>query len=220
MFKAFKLKEGEEILFVVRQSPIAFSTSLLIGLLLFLLPFFLLFPLFSLGKWGVLIFILLFLGALYFTVDRLINWYFNCGIITDQRVIDIDQSGFFDRIVSEVPYYKIDDVSYNVKGFKQSTFKYGNVSIAIRGYRSNITLQNISKPWIVQELILEVERHVRGWDNGKKPPMDSIMGELDKLNPIEKKALEVALRKMKKDKSEVKKVPIKNTQDPDDEIYS
>jgi len=217
MFKAFKLKEDEEILLIVRQSPIAFSTAFLIGLLLFLLPFFLLFPLFSWGKWGIVIFIVLFLAALYYAVDRFVNWYFNCGIITDQRVIDVDQDGFFDRIVSEVPYYKIDDVSYSIKGLKQSTFKYGNVVVAIRGYRSNVTLKNISRPWVVQELILEIERNVRGWKSENKPPMDNIMGELDKLNPIEKKALEVALRKMKKDKVDVKK---EEKKDKNDEIYS
>lgn len=220
MFKAFKLKEGEDVLLVVRQYPIAFSTPFLIGLLLFLLPFFLLFPLFSWGKWGIVIFIILVLVALYYALDRFVNWYFNCGIITDERVIDVDQDGFFDRIVSEVPYYKIDDVSYNIKGLKQSTFKYGDVVVAIRGYRSNVTLKNIRKPWIVQELILEIERQVRGWNEGKKPPMDNIMEELDKLNPIEKKALEVALRKMKKDKPVEKKITLKDNKNTNDEIYT
>ncbi|MBU1180087.1 hypothetical protein KJ885_04030 [Patescibacteria group bacterium] len=198
-FKAVKLKDGEDILLIVRQTPIAFSGSILLSLLLFLLPFFLLFPLFSWGKWGVVIFCILLGFAILFSLYRFIDWYFNCGIITNMRVIDIDQTGLFDRIISEVPYYKIDDVSYHMKGLRQTMFRYGNVVVAIRGYRSSVTLQNITRPWLVQELILEVERHVRGWDAGEERPVDRVMDDLDKLSPVERKALQVALKKVKRE---------------------
>ncbi|MBU4421967.1 PH domain-containing protein [Candidatus Parcubacteria bacterium] len=200
-FKAVKLKDGEEILLVVRQTPVAFSSAFLIGLFLFLLPFFFLFPLFSWGKIGMVIFFILLGGAILFALYELINWYFNCGIITSLRVIDIDQKGLFNRIVSEVPYYKIDDVSYNIKGIKQSMFRYGNVVVAIRGYRSSVTLRNVAKPAMIQELVLEVERRVRKWDENeeKKPVMDKIMDEMDKLSSVEKRALALALKKMKKE---------------------
>lgn len=197
-FKAIKLKEGEEILLVVRQTPVNFAGSILIGIFLFLLPFFLLFPLFSWGKWGIVIFCILLFGALIFSLYRFIDWYFNCGIITNFRVIDIQQTGLVDRVVSEVPYFKIDDVSYNITGFRQAIFKYGNVVIAIRGYRSGVTLQNVANPAMIQELILEVERHVRGWDEEDRKPVDEVMENLDKLNSVEKKALKVALGRMKK----------------------
>ncbi|PIR66460.1 MAG: hypothetical protein COU51_03835 [Parcubacteria group bacterium CG10_big_fil_rev_8_21_14_0_10_36_14] len=201
-FKAVKLKEGEEVLLVVRQTPIVYSTAILFGLLFFLLPFFFLFPLFSWGKIGMVIFFILLGGAIFFTLYQLIDWYFNCGIVTNVRVIDIDQKGLFNRIVSEVPYYKIDDVSYNIKGIKQSMFRYGNVVVAIRGYRSSVTLRNVAKPAMIQELVLEVERRVRKWDENeeqKKPVMDKIMEEMDKLSSVEKRALALALKKMKKE---------------------
>jgi hypothetical protein len=199
MFRAIKLKDGEEILLIVRQTPIAFSTQILVGLFLFLLPFFLLFPLFSWGRRGIIIFGALVIGAIAFAIYQFIFWYFNCGIITNQRVIDIDQRSLFDRVISEVPYYKIDDISYNVKGLRQTLFGYGNVVIAIRGYRSSVTLRNIGRPAMVQELILGVERQVRGWDKAGERPMDRVMEEMDKLNPVERKALAVALKKIKKD---------------------
>lgn len=187
---------------VVRQTPVAFANSLLIGTLLFLLPFFLLFPLFTRGKWGVAGFIVLLSVAVIFSFYRLVDWYFNCGIITNMRVIDIDQKGLFARTVSEVPYYKIDDVSYNIKGFRQTMFRYGNVVVAIKGYRSSVTLRNVAKPAMIQELVLAVEREVKGWDDEQKRPMDKIMGEVDKLSDIERRALAIALKKMKKETNE------------------
>lgn len=202
MFHAVKLKEGEKILLIIRQAPIAFANSLLIGTLLFLLPFFLLFPLFTRGKWGVAGFIVLLSAAIVFAFYRLVDWYFNCGIITNMRVIDIDQKGLLQRTVSEVPYYKIDDVSYNIKGFRQTMFRYGNVVVAIKGYRSSVTLRNVGRPAMIQELVLAVEREVKGWDDEQKRPMDKIMGEVDKLSDIERRALAIALRKMKKEKNE------------------
>ena len=69
-FKAVKLKDGEEILLVVRQTAIAFATSILAGLVLFLLPFFLLFPLFSWGRWGVVVFVILLSIAIIFALYR------------------------------------------------------------------------------------------------------------------------------------------------------
>lgn len=202
MFRAVKLKDGEKILLVVRQAPIAFANSLLIGTLLFLLPFFLLFPLFTRGKWGVAGFIVLISVAAVFAFYRFVDWYFNCGIITNMRVIDVDQKGLFQRTVSEVPYYKIDDVSYNIKGFRQTMFRYGNVVVAIKGYRSSVTLRNVGKPAMIQELVLAVEREVKGWDDEQKRPMDKIMGEVDKLSEVERRALAVALKKMKKEQNE------------------
>lgn len=202
MFRAIKLKEGEKILLVVRQTPIAFANSILIGTLLFLLPFFLLFPLFTRGKWGVAGFIVLVSIAAVFSFYRFVDWYFNCGVVTSQRVIDIDQKGLFQRTVSEVPYYKIDDVSYNIKGLRQTMFRYGNVVVAIKGYRSSVTLRNVARPAMIQELILEVEREIKGWDDEKARPMDKIMGEVDKLSEVERRALAVALKKMKKETNE------------------
>jgi len=202
MFRAIKLKEGEKILLVVRQTPIAFANSILIGTFLFLLPFFFLFPLFTRGKWGVAGFIALLAVAVIFSFYRLVDWYFNCGVITNMRVIDIDQKGLFQRTVSEVPYYKIDDVSYNIKGLRQTMFRYGNVVVAIKGYRSSVTLRNVARPAMIQELILEVEREIKGWDDEKARPMDKIMGEVDKLSEVERRALAVALKKMKKEQIE------------------
>jgi len=201
MFRAITLKPDEKILMVVRQTPIAFATSFLIGLFLFLLPFFLLFPLFSYGKWGVAGFVTLVTVAVCFCGYKFIEWYFNCGVITNMRVIDIDQRGLTNRVVSEVPYFKIDDVSYNIKGVKQTMFRYGNVVVAIKGYRSSVTLRNVASPAVIQELILEVEREVRGWDEDERRPMDKIMGEVDKLSEIEIRALSVALRKMRAEDS-------------------
>lgn len=199
MIRAVKLKDNEKILLIVRQTPIAFSAQILAGLLIFLLPFFLLFPLFSWGRWGEALFGILLCGAVVFAAYEFIFWYFNCGIITNQRVIDVDQRGLFDRVISEVPYYKIDDVSCSIRGPKQTMFRYGNVAIAIRGYRSSVTLRNIGNPTMVQELILEVERQVRGWHKADEQPMDRVMEEMDKLSSMEKKALAVALKKMKQD---------------------
>ncbi|MFA5133824.1 MAG: PH domain-containing protein [Patescibacteria group bacterium] len=196
MFSAITLKPDEKILMIVRQTPIAFATSFLIGLILFLLPFFLLFPLFSWGRWGVAGFCALLLGAFFFSLYQFVMWYFNCGIITNMRVIDVDQKGLTERVVSEVPYFKIDDVSYNIKGVKQTMFRYGNVVVAIKGYRSSVTLRNVGNPAVIQELILEVEREVRGWNDDERRPMEKIMGEVDKLSDVEIRALSVALKKM------------------------
>ncbi len=55
------------------------------------------------------------------------NYYLSIQVVTNQRVLDIDQNGLFNREVDEVNLEKIEDVSYKQKTFLSVIFNYGNV---------------------------------------------------------------------------------------------
>src|ERR1051326_5119065 len=54
-------------------------------------------------------------------------YYLNIQIITNLRVVDIDQNGLFSRRISELHIDKIEDVTSESHGPMATVFQYGNV---------------------------------------------------------------------------------------------
>jgi uncharacterized membrane protein YdbT with pleckstrin-like domain len=57
------------------------------------------------------------------------NYYLSLQIVTDQRLIDIDQTGLFNREVNELSIERIEDVTYKQNGILPAIFGYGSVSV-------------------------------------------------------------------------------------------
>jgi hypothetical protein len=130
------LEEDEEVILLLRRHPITllpriFAVLLILGIGFFfnsLIDLSFLPAAYSLG-FGMLWFLFVF-GMLF---EKLVSWYFNMIIITDERVIDID---FLHLIYKNVTVTKIDnieDVTYSVTGVLQSLLHYGNVLIQTAG---------------------------------------------------------------------------------------
>jgi uncharacterized membrane protein YdbT with pleckstrin-like domain len=153
IIKNLNLKEDEEVIEIVHQYLLTYWPSIFLVMFLILAPFFFLFPLFSLGFWGIVIFLFSLIVGIIYGLRKFIIWYFNVFVITNQRIIDIDQRGFFDRIVSEAPYEKIQDVSYRIKGLIKTLFHYGNIQIQTAGSQVCLELKDIKEPEKIQALI-------------------------------------------------------------------
>jgi len=154
--KKINLKPEEEIMRVVRHYGLTFWPQILAVLILLSLPFFFIFPLFKKGYWGVAFFLFLFLFGIFYGLRELVIWYYNSLVITNKRIIDIDQRGLFERVVSEAPYEKIQDVSYRFKGIFQTLLRYGGIQIQTAGANAVIEIRNIKNPERVQELISDL----------------------------------------------------------------
>jgi len=154
--KALNLKDDEKVLYLAHQSPLINWYHVLITFVLIVAPFFFLFPLFELGMWGVGIFFALIIVGLFYGFRQVVRWYYNVFAVTDQRVIDIDQRGLFDRTVSVAPYANIQDVSYRIKGFWQTIFRYGNVLIQTSTPGTDLEVRKIRHPQVLQDLINEL----------------------------------------------------------------
>jgi len=152
------LRSEEEIIQVVRRYFLTLWPNIGLSLLLILVPFFFLFPLFRLGYWGVIIFFFLILSGLFYGIRKIAIWYLNVFVITSKRVIDIDQRGFFDQIISEVPHKKVKDVSCRIKGFWQTIFHYGKVRVKTSIDNLELEFSGVKNPEAVQDTILDEAR--------------------------------------------------------------
>ncbi len=166
IIKKVSLKAGEEIVAVVRHFGLTFWPKILVAAFFIIAPFFFLFPLFKWGPWGVAIFLLPIALGVFYAVRTFVLWYYNSFIITNRRVIDIDQRGFFERIVSEAVYENIKDVSYRRKGVWQTIFRYGDIRIQIVDTEIGLEIKNVRAPEDVQRLISDLLHPARRKPDG------------------------------------------------------
>lgn len=164
-YNILNLREGEEIIRVIRRYPLTLFFKILLAVVLILLPFFFMFLLFSWGVWGMAVFLAILIIGLLYAARLFVVWYYNTSIVTNYRVIDFDQQGFFDKTVSGITYDKIQEVFYRQKGVCQSLFKYGSVVLQIANTGTKIKLRHIYRPSEIQELILELQSDYRPPEN-------------------------------------------------------
>jgi uncharacterized membrane protein YdbT with pleckstrin-like domain len=99
---------------------------------------------------------LLFLWVTFFVIWT--NYYLDAWIVTDQRLIDIEQHGLFNRSVSECRLDRIQDVTAEVKGFLPTLLKYGNVTIQTAGEQGRFVMRNVPEPYALKDIIAEAHK--------------------------------------------------------------
>jgi len=80
-------------------------------------------------------------------------------LITDQRVINVDQRSFFDRQITETDYSKIQDVTNATVGIIGTTFNIGEIVIQTAGTQNQLIIKKIPDPYqIQQEITKNIQR--------------------------------------------------------------
>jgi len=154
--KNLVLNTDEQIARVVRQSSWRLTTNTSWPIILIILIFFLFYPLFRLGIWGKAIFFVLLCFSLGWLGRAIIRWYFTSLVITNQRLIDLDQRGFFARVVSELTLNKIDEVICQTNGLIGAVGKLGQVIITALNSPTKIIAADVYQPQQLQQLILRL----------------------------------------------------------------
>ncbi len=108
------------------------------------------------GLWGPSVFwSLIFIGAI-FAVRYWIIWRKDILVITNQRIIDINQKNLFDKEVAEINFHKVRDVIYQVKGMLATVFDFGRVELHLVG-GSILALERVPNPRKIQELLIKLK---------------------------------------------------------------
>lgn len=136
-------RDGEQLLFVFRRHIIAMRK----GFYLLLIPFAIssIPPLiwqtdlwlFLLPLGGLLIGLILFFY-------HFLMWYFTIYIVTDQRIRQITQHGFFGKDVVELRLSKIQNISYNIPGFTGEVLHFG--TIVIQTFVGDLVIHKVAHP--------------------------------------------------------------------------
>ncbi len=99
-----------------------------------------------LGAWWLLIW-----SAAFNTFTR---YFLNAWIITDQRIVEMQQRGFFNREVSSLLLGRIQDVTTETHGFVRSIFDIGTINVQTAGTVERFTMGNVPDPAQLRDLLL------------------------------------------------------------------
>lgn len=83
-------------------------------------------------------------------------YYLNMQIITNLRVVDIDQYSIFSRSISELHIDKIEDVSSESNGPFAVIFGYGNVYVQTAGTVDRFEFDRVPEPERIVKLVLNL----------------------------------------------------------------
>jgi hypothetical protein len=147
--------DDESVLYVFRKHPIVMRKGLVFssfGLLLGVIPA-LIKPEYSWFFGGLAAGFVL--GGLIFFASW-IGWYFSVFIVTDQRFIQITQSGMFHRAVVDIALSQIQMVNYEVSGVQETLLGFG--TIMIQTYVGDLVIHDIHHPAKVQQKLFKILR--------------------------------------------------------------
>ncbi|MBI2062781.1 MAG: PH domain-containing protein [Candidatus Yanofskybacteria bacterium] len=152
------LRQNEELIKVARKHimfllPVFFTWPFLIAGMI-LIRYALNFDFF--GYWWLLL-IVVFLIVVLVILYRYFLWKTDALIITNQRIVENEQRGFFSKTVTELLFQDILETSYSKEGLSASLYDYGNIKIRTAA-NNEIIFDKIAKPDETVELINRIRR--------------------------------------------------------------
>ena len=157
--------EDEQIIIAVRKHWVVFRTPFL---LTFFFPFVLIafsmfvsdpqfhLPAFFSEKVSVglmyICFIIFIIGFFMFIV-QLFLWYRTFYIVTNQRLIKIEQENFFTHQAHHMYLDKVQDAILRIPGFQAVLYGYGNISVQGSSKTAQIEFNKVGKPKKMQQII-------------------------------------------------------------------
>ncbi len=101
-----------------------------------------------------------YLGLLVALFIIFVLYYLNLHIVSEERIVDIDQVGLLFHEVSELNIETIEDVTSQTKGLIGNVLDYGTVFIQTAGATERFEFENVSNPAKIASVILELyEQH-------------------------------------------------------------
>lgn len=156
-------QEGEELVLFLRRHGIILVSHFIIFTLLALVPvglYIFLSQFYADLMTGeiykaiqLLVVSLYYLFLILFFYNSFIDYYLDVWIVTSRRIINIEQKGLFNRMISEHELDKIQDVSAQQKGIWQTFFTYGNVNIQTAGEVPMFTFRQVDNPFEIAKTI-------------------------------------------------------------------
>ena len=151
----------EEVLLWIKKHPLVYLKTVFMVLVIGGLPLVLFLVALSLLTQTIPQIVWL-IAILYLVVSLLVfylKWLeevLDIVIVTDQRLVDMDQYNIFRRAMGEVALEQITDVTGTVKGIFGTIFNYGSIRIETAGQTSDFSIRDVAHPILSAQRILDI----------------------------------------------------------------
>lgn len=113
---------------------------------------------------------LYYLGVWTFFFHAWLDYHLDVWLITNERVLSLEQKGVFNRRVAELRLSRVQDVSSQVKGIWQTFLHFGDIKVQSAGEEPKFLLYEIPNPYEVAERLM---RLVDQWNRENGPDRES-----------------------------------------------
>jgi len=155
-------EEDEKILLFIRRHFITNLRWILLAIALALIPIPLIYfrdtfsflPFVNLPLRFITFFLIFYYLVIFtYMFVNFITWYFNIGLITNKRVIDIDFSGLIYTNVAATKISLVQDASYTQIGAIRSFFNYADVLVQTAGTLDNFIFEAVPQPEKIVKIV-------------------------------------------------------------------
>jgi hypothetical protein len=148
---AIDLKPGEKELFIFKTSPYALRDKIYLTIIGVFLTLWGIVGSFSpLVKLAAFVFLVLTIG--YASYHWLL-WSISNSVLTNKRLIKIDQKSLFNKAVQELQLDRILDITYEQKGMAANMAHYGTLHVI--GIGLTIDIYHVAHPAKARDMILD-----------------------------------------------------------------
>lgn len=159
--------DNENIILLIREHPVTQIPWILNTLGLLLILFLLNFVLPGILNPIQILFLNIFSLALIFAYAWLnfLRWYFQVGLVTDQRILDIDFTSVLYKEVTIAQLANVEQIESKSGGYIGTLFNYGDVFVQTAGAEIDIEFPNTPDPSDVVKLINQLTSEQDGRNN-------------------------------------------------------
>ncbi|MEX2054431.1 MAG: PH domain-containing protein [Candidatus Colwellbacteria bacterium] len=156
------LKEGEKVIFELRRHWYVLARDSAIPIVLAVIPLIILGVLGPLGVPEELFLPILALCLGWFAIAWSVffivwtNYYLDVWIVTNIRIVDIEQFSLFSREVSEFRLDRVQDVTVEVRGMVPTLLGFGTVQVQTAGMSREFFIYDVENPYQVKDRIIKL----------------------------------------------------------------
>lgn len=162
LIKRIWLRKNERPVAVVRRSLANWLWQLTAGFGILILSFFLMFFFLGFGYWGAGAFCLLVAFSVLVIAKSFYEHHFSCWVLTDMRLADFYQRGFFHREFTEAFYDGMSEVYAGKHGIFNYVFGLADISVSLSGSKVRLMLSGVrNSERIVSKIALLRENFFR-----------------------------------------------------------
>ncbi|MFA6028116.1 MAG: PH domain-containing protein [Patescibacteria group bacterium] len=94
-----------------------------------------------------------YLGIWLLYIHEYVDYHLDIWVLTNKRVVSIEQEGLFKRTTAELTLNKIQDVSSEIRGKVQTFLNFGNVYVKTASDNQRFVFEEVAKPQEVARIV-------------------------------------------------------------------
>lgn len=118
---------------------------------------------------------LYYLGLLLFLLIRYVDYHLDFWIITNERLISIEQRGLFAQKISEQELLAIQDITSAIHGLLATILNFGNVEVRTASERQGLVIDDVANPHSIRRQLFQILEQKRLRMDSEKPTKPSVL---------------------------------------------